>query len=177
MAMSWTIESVATEQLAPRLFDDVLSLCNEAYDEELSRYFGRIGPGVHLLGRSGPTLVSHAMWVERALYPGDGGPIRSAYVELVATPTRHRGRGFATRLMQRLALEIQDYDLGALSPAKTTLYTRLGWERWRGPLFVRGPQGVAPTPEEEVMVLRHAGTPPLDLSASLTVDWRPGEVW
>lgn len=175
--MSLSIERVRTGQLSPRMFEQVRALCDEAYEEDLGSYFTDIGPGVHLLGWHGPALVSHLMWVDRALHLETREPLRAAYVELVATRKRDQRHRYATRLMERLALEIQAYDIGALSPAETTLYQRLGWERWRGPLSVRTAGGVVTIPDEEVMVLRLPGSADLDLDAPLSVDWRPGEVW
>ena len=175
--MSLSIERVRTSSLAPRVLEQVQALCKDAYGEDLSRYFADIGPGVHLIGWHGPALVSHLMWVDRPLYVDGREPLRSAYVELVATRTRDLRHGYATKLLQRLALEIQAYDIGALSPGPTTLYERLGWEKWRGPLSVRTGEGMMPTPDEEVLILRLPGSPALDLDASLAVDWRPGEIW
>jgi GNAT superfamily N-acetyltransferase len=175
--MALSIERVRTGALIPRVFEQVRALCNDAYEEDLTSYFTDIGPGVHLLGWHGPALVSHVMWVDRPLHVEGREPLRSAYVELMATRHRDRGLGFATRLMERLALDIQSYDIGALSPAETSLYQRLGWQRWRGTRSVRTGNGVVPTPDEEVMVLPLPGSPALDLDAPLSVDWRPGEVW
>lgn len=175
--MALIIERARTGALPPGVLARVRSLCDEAYGEDMAQYFSDIGPGIHLIGWHGPALVSHLMWVERLLYVEGREPLRSAYVELVATRTSDLRRGFATKLMQRLALELGAYDIGALSPAATTLYERLGWERWRGPLSVRTLGGVVETPEEEVMVLRLPGSAKLDLAAPLAVDWRPGEVW
>ena len=175
--MSLSIERVRTGNLVPRVHEQVRALCDAAYGENLARYFADIGPGVHLLGWHGPALISHLMWVDRTLYVEGREPLRSAYVELVATRKSDQGRRFATRLMERLALEIQGYDIGALSPAETTLYQRLGWERWHGALSVRTAAGVVPAPGEELMVLRLPGSPPVDLEAALAVDWRAGEVW
>jgi aminoglycoside 2'-N-acetyltransferase I len=176
--MALSIERIRTSSLVPRVLEQVKALCNEAYGEDLTGYLADIGPGVHLIGWHGPALVSHLMWVDRPLYlEGRPEPLRSAYVELVATRTRDLRHGYATSLLQRLALEIQAYDIGALSPSETTLYKRLGWEKWRGALSVRSASGVVATPEEEVMVLRLPGTPVLDLDTPLAVDWRPGEVW
>lgn len=175
--MSLTIELAETRSLPPRIFADIRSLCDEAYGEDLARYFADIGPGVHLLGWQGSVLVSHVMWVTRTLYPEGAKPLQSAYVELVATRVTERRRGFATELMMQLAHEIKSYALGALSPSEPSFYERLGWERWRGPLFVRIRSGMEATPEEEVMVLRLPASPALDLAAPLSIDWRPGEVW
>ena len=79
--------------------------------------------------------------------------------------------------MRRLAREIANYDLGALSTGTPEFYAPLGWEPWRGPLYVRQDGEARPTPDEEIMILRLPGTPPLDLEAPLSCDWREGEVW
>lgn len=187
-----TIERVSTADLRPRVLGALVDLWAEAYREDLGRYFEDIGHGVHFIGRRGTDIVSHAMWVERKLYPRGLPPLRSAYVELVATRVAERGKRYATAVMERLADEIRAFDLGALSPAVPRFYERLGWEMWRGPLFVRGgdmppvPDADAAsgavrereTPDEFVMVLRTPKTPgDLDLNAPLAVDWRRGEVW
>lgn len=196
-----TIERVSTGDLRPRVLGALVDLWAEAYREDLSRYFEDIGHGVHFIGRRGTDVVSHAMWVERKLYPQGLPPLRSAYVELVATRVAEQGKRFATAVMERVADEMRPFDIGALSPAVPRFYERLGWEMWRGPLFVRGgdvppaPNSIATpdavltiktpdavltteTPDEFVMVLRTPNTPAeLDLSAPLAVDWRRGEVW
>jgi len=176
--MTPRIDRAHTDALSERTGDELRALCAEAYDEDVSQYFSDIGPGVHLLGWLGDQLVSHAMWVTRTLYLDGGIPLRAAYVELVATPVKLQRRGFASQLLKRLEQEIQDYDLGALSPSDPMFYGSLGWEMWRGPLLVRTADGVEATPDEAVMVLRLPATPErLDLNGSLTVDGRPGEVW
>lgn len=111
------------------------------------------------------------------MQPGEGRPLRTAYVEMVATAPEYRRRGFATAVMKRLAKSIVDYELGALCPAEPDLYARLGWVFWRGPLFIRTSKGLLPTPDERVMILRLPKTPPLDLDAPLSAEWRPGELW
>jgi len=75
--------------------------------------------------------------------------------------------------------EIQDYELAALSPFSVEYYERLGWERWRGPLFIRTKEGnlLPSLDDEEVMILRLPKTPVLDLSAPLSAEWREGELW
>jgi aminoglycoside 2'-N-acetyltransferase I len=80
--------------------------------------------------------------------------------------------------MKRLAQEIRAYDLGGLSPFSVAYYARLGWELWRGPLFIRTDDGLLPTLEaEDVMILRLPNTPDLDLDAPLSAEWREGELW
>ncbi len=175
--MTLNIERAETGSLSPDILAEVRSLCNEAYGEDLTGYFADIGPGVHLLGWHDSTLVSHLMWVLRTLYPAGAEPLQCAYVELVATRVSEQRRGFATRLMRRVAKEIRSHALGALSPSDHSFYERLGWEQWRGPLLVRTSAGLEATPEESIMVLRLPSSPVLDLAAPLAIDWRPGEVW
>jgi hypothetical protein len=80
--------------------------------------------------------------------------------------------------MKRLAMEIADYEIGALSPAETSLYSHLGWELWQGPLFHRKEGNWLPDPQDEVaMIMRLPKTPALDLTLPLSIEWREGEVW
>ena len=176
--MSLTIDVIESKTLRASTLQEVIDLCTEAYAEDFSRAFELLGPGVHVIGHLGGRIVSHAMWVDRSLHPGTGAPLRTAYVEAVATRPAFQRRGFGTEVMKRLANEIRDYDLGALSPSDERFYARLGWEAWRGPLFIRSETGLEPTPDERVMILRLEKTPPdLDLDSSLSAEWRPGELW
>ena len=153
-------------------------MINRAYGEDLTGAFDAFTEAIHVLGTVGTTLVTHALWVTRWLQAAEGPLLRTAYVELVATDAAWRHRGFATAVMRRVAEEIQDFDIGALSPFSVAYYARLGWERWRGPLLIRKSGRLLPTPEDEdVMILRLPKTPPIDLHASLSVEWRQGEVW
>ena len=140
-------------------------------------YLEAIGSGEHLLGLRNGTLVSHLMWVTRWLQAAGMQPLRTAYVELVATAPHARGHGYATLLVQEFPRLVPDFSLAALSPSRDGLYARLGWQYWRGPLAVRHQKTLVPTPEERIMVLRLPGTPRLDDREMLSVEWRPGEVW
>lgn len=173
----WVTEQCATELLSPGRSQAIRDLCNEAYGRSLDSLFDAYGPGMHLLGSIDGELVSHATWLPRTLYPGTELPLRAAYVEMVATRPAHQGRGLATRIMEALAESIGSFDVGALCPAETTLYARLGWQWWRGPLSVRKDADVIPTPEERLVILPLLHTPPLDLDQPLSVDWREREVW
>ena len=80
--------------------------------------------------------------------------------------------------MKRVADEIQDFDLSALSPFSVAYYERLGWQLWRGPLFLRTDSGLIRTPRDgDVMILRLPRTPNLDVNAPLSVERREGELW
>ena len=173
------IDVVDSSSLDPALREDILSLCAVAYGEDLAPLFTAYGAGTHVVGTIGGALVSHAMWVTRWLQPGPRPPLRTAYVEAVATHPDHRRRGYASALLGRLADEIPDeYEMAALAPATLGIYERLGWRAWRGPLAIRRPDGsIEPTPDETVMVLDLPGRAVLDLDAPLSAEWRGGEVW
>jgi aminoglycoside 2'-N-acetyltransferase I len=171
------VEVVPTDALSATDLDEVRALCSDAYREDFSRYLDQIGPGCHVLGRREGLLVSHVMWVARQLQPTSLEPLRTAYVEAVATDPAYQRRGYATALLRRLADEIQDFELAALSPSDEGFYARLGWEVWRGPLLIRRGRVLEATPDETVMVLRLPHTPPLDLDEPLSAEWRRGELW
>jgi aminoglycoside 2'-N-acetyltransferase I len=174
---SLRIEIVQADRLAPDLLASIHDLCNRAYEEDLEYLFSTFKDASHVLGFLDTRLVSHAMWVTRWLQPGDGPLLRTAYVEMVATEPGFERRGFATAVMQRLASAIADFELGGLCPAEPALYAKLGWVFWRGPLSIRTPDGLVPTTEERVMILRLPKTPALDLDLPLSGEWREGEVW
>jgi aminoglycoside 2'-N-acetyltransferase I len=171
------IEVVPTDGLSARDLDEVRALCTAAYDEDFFRILELLGPGCHLLGRVEGSLVTHAMWVTRMLQPASLEPLRTAYLEAVATDPAHQRRGHASALLRRLPEEIADFDLAALCPSDAAFYQRLGWEAWRGPLLIRRGRVLEATPDETVMVLRLPRTPPLDLDEPLSAEWRRGELW
>ena len=169
---------VRTTHLTPHERDELLALCRAAYDEELADYLDAAGPGVHLLGRLDDRLVSHVMLVERALQPEGLPPLRTGYVELVATHPELQGRGYASTLMREVPALLAPFELGALAPSDPAFYARFGWEEWTGPLAVRTPRGVEPTPDEALMILRLPQSPAsLDVTRGASIEWRRGEVW
>jgi aminoglycoside 2'-N-acetyltransferase I len=176
--MCLSIEVAESRSIAMSTLREIATLCTEAYREDFDGVFGLLGPGVHVIGQSDGHIVSHAMWVARALQAGAEPPLHTAYVEAVATKPALQGRGFATAILRRLAEEIHGYDLGALSPSDDRFYSRLGWELWRGPLFIRTGDRLEATRDESVMILRTGLTPQnLNLDGPLSAEWRPGEVW
>ena len=160
------------------LREEILSLCNRAYETDMAAILETFLDATHVLGYYRDTLVCHALWVTRYLQVGKDPIMHTAYVEAVATDADYRNRGFASSVMKHLIDEIQEYELAALSPFSVQYYERLGWERWRGPLFIRTKGDLLPSPAgEEVMIYRLPGTPVLDLDAPLSAEWREGELW
>lgn len=174
------LEVIPADQLASEQVAEIHALCNRAYaiyDVDLEPIFQTFTDATHVIGWRGPAMVSHAMWVTRWLQPGDQPPLRTAYVEMVATEPQLQGRGFASAVMRRLASAIHDFELGGLSPAEPMLYTNLGWVFWQGPLFIRTQESLLSTPDESIMILRLPKTPALDLTLPMSAEWREGELW
>jgi aminoglycoside 2'-N-acetyltransferase I len=139
--------------------------------------------GVHVLASEDDQVVAHGAVVPRTLAAG-GRELRTGYVEGVATRADRQGRGLATAVMREVGRVIREgYELGALGDGSGIpgFYQRLGWETWQGPTFVAGPRGRGRgrTAEEDgsILVLRTPATGALDVTGSITCDWRPGDVW
>jgi len=136
--------------------------------------------GVHALVREDDgTLVAHAAAVPRTLLAGDR-PLRTAYVEAVAVRGPRRRGGLGSLAMRSLEPVIRTgFELGGLSSASGAFYTRLGWERWRGPSSVLRSGAPVRTPDDDryLHVLRFGPSADLDLTLPLTCDDRPGHVW
>lgn len=135
--------------------------------------------GVHVWLLDETTLISHASVVERTIVCS-GEPLRTGFVEAVATAPEHRRQGHGGTVLRHInALIRERYVLGALSTGSHAFYERHGWERWRGPTFVVAAAGPERTPDDDddVMILRTPRTPPLDLDGPIMSDWRKGDVW
>ena len=174
------LEVLHADQLTSQQLAEIHTLCNRAYSVygvDLEPLFRTFTDTTHVLGWWGSVIVSHAMWVTRWLQPSDQPPLRTAYVEMVATEPQFQGRGFATAVMRRLASAIHDFEMGGLSPAEPKLYEKLGWVFWQGPLFIRTKDGLLSTLEDQIMILQLPKTPPLDLTLPLSAEWREGELW
>jgi aminoglycoside 2'-N-acetyltransferase I len=72
-----------------------------------------------------------------------------------------------------------DFQLGALDTGRPSFYEQLGWVVWRGPTYVRTEAGLVRTEEDDggVLIRLTPSSPELDLSAPISCDWRPGDVW
>jgi aminoglycoside 2'-N-acetyltransferase I len=178
MTNLFTFHVLTAEHLAPDQRHAVIKLCTAAYEEDFSDFFAAFPGSTHVLAYDQGELVSHAAWVTRWLQPADYPPLRTAYVEAVATAPAHQGKGFASATMRHLASHIQDFELGGLSPSDPVFYARFGWESWCGPLAIRTEQSLLDTPNEgQLMILRLPRTPPLNLDAPMSAEWRKGELW
>jgi aminoglycoside 2'-N-acetyltransferase I len=177
------VRRATTSELAPREIATLRRMMTAAFEYKGGTFDGAdwqhaIG-GVHVLVEDGREILSHGSLIERRLEIG-GMPVRSGYVEAVATWPDHQHRGYGTLVMREIGDLIRaDYGVGALSTATPAFYERLGWELWRGPTGVRTPRGVEQTPDDDggIMILHTPTSPPLDLSAPIVCEWREGDVW
>ena len=144
--------------------------------EDADHAFG----GVHAMLLERRDVVAHASVVPRDLVVGDRS-FAAGYVEAVATLPDEQGSGLGSRVMTELARVLRErHTLGALSTGAHAFYGRLGWERWRGPTYVRTGEGALERTEEEddgIMVLRFGPSADLDLTLPICCDDRPGDAW
>ena len=124
-------------------------------------------------------IVTHASVVERELHV-DGRPLRTGYVEAVATAPDRQSQGFGSIVMREVTAHIRDrFELGALGTGRHRFYERLGWRTWIGPSSVRTPDRIRGTPDEDgyILVLLTTASSDLDLGAPISCEWRTGDVW
>ena len=135
--------------------------------------------GLHFVLDLDGEIVAHASVVERELHV-DGRPLRTGYVEAVGVAPERQDTGLGSLVMTELTAYIRErFEFGALGTGRHRFYERLGWRVWPGPTFVRTDHGPQRTPEEDgdILVLVTHGSPPLDFAATISCDWRPGDVW
>jgi aminoglycoside 2'-N-acetyltransferase I len=135
--------------------------------------------GLHFVLELDGRIVAHAAVVEREIDVGSER-LRTGYVEAVATDPAWQGAGLGSIVMTDVSEYVREgFALGGLGTARRSFYGRLGWQVWAGPSSVRAAGGDEPTPDDDgfIMVLLTPTTPPLDLAAPISCDWRPGDVW
>jgi aminoglycoside 2'-N-acetyltransferase I len=136
--------------------------------------------GTHFVLADAGAVVAHAAVVDRTL-EWDGRPLRTGYVEAVATLPGRQRQGLGSVVMRAVAAFLDErYELGALDTATPGFYEPLGWVRWPGRTAVRRPDGVRLTPEEDGKVLVRFSETSLDLRENglLVCDGRrPGQPW
>ena len=135
--------------------------------------------GVHFVLELDGDIVAHAAVVERRLYVA-GQPLRTGYVEAVATSPDRQGVGLGSIVMTDVTEYVREgFELGGLGCGLQSFYGRLGWQVWAGPSGVRTPDGERPTPDDDgnIMVLETPTSPRLDPGAPISCEERPGDVW
>jgi aminoglycoside 2'-N-acetyltransferase I len=178
------LRRLSTAELTPSETPTIRALMSAAFGADEEERFSdddwqhALG-GVHFVLELDGEIVAHAAVVERAIRVGDL-PLRTGYVEAVATDPARQGIGLGSIVMAAVTEYIRErFDLGGLGTGRPSFYGRLGWKVWAGPSSVRTADGDQPTPDVDgfIMVLATPSTPPLDLAAPISCDWRPGDVW
>jgi aminoglycoside 2'-N-acetyltransferase I len=181
MNESIMIRSARTEDLKEEMRSAIVAVCVAAHHEEDFRNLFNYVPsgGWHFLGYDSDELVSHAMVTTRWLQPEGHPPLKTAYIDAVATSPSHQGRGYGSAVMRVLADEIdREYAIACLETDRETFYARLGWQTWRGALAGRSDHGLIPTPNQHgIMILRLSQTPVLDLDSALSIESQAGRIW
>jgi aminoglycoside 2'-N-acetyltransferase I len=178
------LRRLSTPELSRPEIDALRALMDVAFGLDEDKHFTdddwehALG-GVHFVLELDGEIVAHAAVVERELHVG-GQPLRTGYVEAVATAPERQGAGLGSIVMSDVTGHIRErFELGGLGTGRQSFYGRLGWQVWAGPSSVRTANGDQPTPGEDgyIMVLATSTSPPLDLTAPISCDWRPGDVW
>jgi len=157
----------------------IRSLMDTAFDGVSDDTFDNVLGGVHALILEDGTLIGHGSVVQRRLLYG-GRALRTGYVEGVAVRADRRRQGHGAALMAALERVIRSaYQLGALGASAEggLLYASRGWQLWRGPSCALTPDGIRRTADKDGIIYVLPGSVPLDVSAELTCDWRPGSLW
>lgn len=178
------LRRLSTPELTPGETRAIRALLAAAFGPDEEDRFGdddwehALG-GTHFVLELDGEIVAHAAVVEREINI-DGQPLRTGYVEAVATASEHQGKGLGSVVMSDVTSWIKDrFELGALGTGRHRFYERLGWLTWRGPSFVRTEDGVRRTPDDDgyILVLPTSSSPPLDLKSPISCEWRAGDVW
>lgn len=184
------IQVIPAQQLTSTDQQWIEDLCARAFGEEVWCDYGYLTSAFHVIGRYGDQIVAHALWTDRRLNVASHAPLKTAYVEYVATEPSFQGQGLASQLLRFLINAIQNerllgtplqhdepYQLAALAPENSDFYQRLGWELWLGNLSIRNEGQIIDTPDDDVMVYRLAQTPKIAVTDQLSAEWREGELW
>lgn len=177
------VRSLGSDELSSAQIAALRELFDTAYRDPSERFtdedWDHAVGGLHFILEEGGTIVAHASVVERELHTG-GHRLATGYVEAVSTSPAHQRRGHGSALIRELTDHVdRTFALGALGTGSHGFYQRLGWVAWKGPTFVTTASGLVRTPQEDgyVLVRLTPTSPELDLSAPISCDWRPGDVW
>jgi aminoglycoside 2'-N-acetyltransferase I len=157
----------------------IRSLMDAAFGAVSDDTFDNVLGGVHALIFEDGDLIGHGSVIQRRLLYG-GRALRAGYVEGVAVRADRRRQGHGAALMAALERVVRSaYQLGALGASDEggPLYAARGWQLWRGPSRALTPDGIRRTADKDGIIYVLPVSAPLDVSAELTCDWRPGSLW
>jgi aminoglycoside 2'-N-acetyltransferase I len=173
------IRTFPTGDASAELLAEIRALLDAVFDDFTDEDWEHSVGGVHAIATDGGAVVAHASVVPRVLEVA-GRPLRTGYVEGVGTAVTHRHAGLGSRVMTEIGAMIRaEYELGALGTGAYEFYARLGWDRWRGPTYVRrGAETIRTAADDDaIMVLRFGPSRDADLTAPLSCEPRSGDDW
>jgi aminoglycoside 2'-N-acetyltransferase I len=166
-------------EIGHEVLAQIRRLLFEAYDGDFSAEdWGHTTAGWRVVVFDGEVPVSHEAVVPRDIQIAPR-TFRTGNVEGVATPAERRPEGLgALAQVHATSLVQSTFEMGALSTGSPDFYQR-GWERWRGPSFVRTGAALVRTADEDdgLMVLRFGPSAAIDLAASIVCERRSGDDW
>lgn len=179
--MTRPVRVLANPAISPALLSELRRLLDDAFEGDFAGedWEHTLG-GWHVIATDGDAVVAHAAVVPRTIHVDDR-PFRAGYIEGVATGPRLQRGGLGSTVMAEASRQVQElgFELGVLSTGLHEFYQRCGWERWRGPTFVRDGDELIRTEGEDdgIMVLRFGPSHELDLTAPISCDRRSGDDW
>jgi GNAT superfamily N-acetyltransferase len=161
-----------TRQIDAAVRAAIVELCTAAYQTDFSRFFFYLPTdGLHFIAYRDDQIVSHAVVTTRWVQPERLPVLRAAYVEAVATLPVFQRRGYASAVMSELTAHLIEYDIAYLTTDQTAFFEHLGWQCWRGPRVNRSGSEIVPILDQQnIMILRLASTPTLNLDRLLTIE-------
>ena len=185
------IKVIPAQQLTPIDLQSIQALCTRAFEEDVWCDYDYLKSAFHVIGRVDNKIVSHGLWTDRLLIVDGQAPLKTAYLEYVATEPALQGQGLASQLLRFFIEYIQNdsllrtqlhidkpYQIAALAPEDSDFYQRLGWQLWVGDLAIRLEDGqTIATLDDDVMVYRLACTPIFSVTGALSAESREGEWW
>lgn len=172
---------VATAALSDALHQSARALMDAAFEGDFSDddWAHALG-GWHALVVEDGAAVAHGAVVPRRLMVGTR-VVRTGYVEAVAVVPARQRTGLGSRVMRALDDVLRrEFEAGVLSTGEWPFYEALGWQRWRGPSFVRRAGGIVertPDDDDGLMVRDGWAGDPLDRTAPITCEERDGDAW
>ncbi|MGD9903646.1 MAG: GNAT family N-acetyltransferase [Vicinamibacterales bacterium] len=171
---------LATPDLSAADLEACRRLMDAAFTDFTADDWAHALGGWHAVVYQHGEVIAHGSVVARRIRIGDADH-HAGYVEAVAVSPALQRHGLGTLVMGALHEVIRGhFEVGVLSTGAHGFYERLGWQRWRGPTFVRQADGELVRSLEEdagVMVLPPAAGGPLDLGAPIACDVRAGDSW
>ena len=174
------LDRFTTAEASQHRLAQIRGLVATAFEEDFSdQDWEHALGGWHVVVIDGASVIAHAAVVLRFIEVADR-PFHTGYVEAVATSPARQQEGFGSSVMTEVANLVRGkFEMGALSTDLHEFYSRLGWEQWHGPTYVRHGSELVRTEDEDdgIMVLRFDSSRDVDVAAAISCEARSGDDW